>query len=163
MNLCAGEARIDMLPREVAGIGYGFLPVAGEATFNTPIALGRLGISNGHINDLWLKVAVSRTVMRDPTPVCQTRGTENAVAFRPNVDPVDVPARRAGVVETVGAGDTVNAGILAGLQEAGDLSPKGVPSISEASLNAALNPGAEAAAPTVYQTGAHPTWKSGLT
>ena len=42
MILCAGEALIDMLPREVAGGGSGFLPVAGGAVFNTSIALGRL-------------------------------------------------------------------------------------------------------------------------
>ncbi|MEM8822627.1 MAG: PfkB family carbohydrate kinase, partial [Pseudomonadota bacterium] len=41
MILCAGEALIDMLPRETPD-GPGFLPVPGGAVFNTAIALGRL-------------------------------------------------------------------------------------------------------------------------
>ena len=42
MIICAGEALIDMLPRDLTE-GTGFLPVAGGPVFNTAIALGRLG------------------------------------------------------------------------------------------------------------------------
>ena len=42
MIVCAGEALIDMLPREVEGRAA-FVPHAGGAVFNTAIALGRLG------------------------------------------------------------------------------------------------------------------------
>ena len=42
MILCAGEALIDMLPRDTPD-GAAFLPVPGGAVFNTAIALGRLG------------------------------------------------------------------------------------------------------------------------
>ena len=42
MILCAGEALIDMLPRETSD-GPGFYPATGGAVFNTAIALGRLG------------------------------------------------------------------------------------------------------------------------
>ena len=41
MILCAGEALIDMLPRDTPD-GAGFLPVPGGSVFNTAIALGRL-------------------------------------------------------------------------------------------------------------------------
>ena len=43
MILCAGEALIDMLPRETAAGENAFAPHAGGAVFNTAIALGRLG------------------------------------------------------------------------------------------------------------------------
>lgn len=41
--LCAGEALIDMVPRETAE-GPAFLPLPGGAVFNTAIAAGRLGV-----------------------------------------------------------------------------------------------------------------------
>lgn len=43
MILCAGEALIDMLPRDLSEGGTGFAPHAGGSVFNTAIALGRLG------------------------------------------------------------------------------------------------------------------------
>ncbi|MEL7183076.1 MAG: PfkB family carbohydrate kinase, partial [Pseudomonadota bacterium] len=46
MILCAGEALIDMLPRDTAD-GPGFFPATGGAVFNTAIALGRLGAPAG--------------------------------------------------------------------------------------------------------------------
>lgn len=44
MILCAGEALIDMLPRETAAGEAAFAPFAGGAVFNTAIALGRLQV-----------------------------------------------------------------------------------------------------------------------
>lgn len=43
MILCAGEALIDMLPRQSTLDESAFAPVAGGAVFNTAIAIGRLG------------------------------------------------------------------------------------------------------------------------
>jgi fructokinase len=43
MILCAGEALIDMLPRETTTGGAAFAPYAGGSVFNTAVALGRLG------------------------------------------------------------------------------------------------------------------------
>ena len=43
MILCAGEALIDMLPREATTGDAAFAPLAGGSVFNTSIALGRLG------------------------------------------------------------------------------------------------------------------------
>ena len=42
MILCAGEALIDMLPRQTVEGGSAFAPHAGGSVFNTAIALGRL-------------------------------------------------------------------------------------------------------------------------
>uniref|UniRef100_UPI00404732CB carbohydrate kinase family protein n=3 Tax=Yoonia sp. TaxID=2212373 RepID=UPI00404732CB len=43
MILCAGEALIDMIPRQTTQGGTAFAPLAGGSVFNTAIALGRLG------------------------------------------------------------------------------------------------------------------------
>lgn len=44
MILCAGEALIDMIPRQTTDGGTAFAPLAGGSVFNTAIALGRLGV-----------------------------------------------------------------------------------------------------------------------
>ena len=51
MIVCAGEALIDMLPREIDG-GPAYAPHAGGALFNTAIALGRLGAEVGFLSQL---------------------------------------------------------------------------------------------------------------
>ncbi|QDC10530.1 carbohydrate kinase [Oceanicola sp. D3] len=50
MIICAGEALIDMLPREAADGEAMFLPVCGGSVFNTAIALGRLGAEAGLVS-----------------------------------------------------------------------------------------------------------------
>ncbi len=72
------------------------------------------------------------------------------------------PARRVAVVDTVGAGDTFNAGVLASLQAAGLLTRTALATIEEAPLRAALALGAAAAAVTVGRAGANPPWPSEL-
>ena len=52
MILCAGEALIDMLPRETRDGGSAFQPHAGGAVFNTAIALARLGENTGFFTGL---------------------------------------------------------------------------------------------------------------
>ena len=51
MIVCAGEALIDMLPRQHEG-RTAFVPHAGGAVFNTAIALGRLGGKVGFLSQL---------------------------------------------------------------------------------------------------------------
>ena len=51
MILCAGEALIDMVPRDT-GDGSAYLPLAGGAVFNTAIGLGRLGAEVGFFSGL---------------------------------------------------------------------------------------------------------------
>jgi fructokinase len=73
-----------------------------------------------------------------------------------------VPAKRVAVVDTVGAGDTVNAGILAALHEAGQLTKPGVAGLGEADLASMLEFAGRAAAITVGRAGANPPWRHEL-
>jgi fructokinase len=75
---------------------------------------------------------------------------------------VSVPSKRVNVVDTVGAGDTFNAGILAALHDAGLLTKGAVASLSPAQVESALSLAAAAAAVTVSRAGANPPWKAEL-
>ena len=92
---------------------------------------------------------------RGPALVCLTRGAEGAVAFSADRR-VSAPATRAEVVDTVGAGDTFNAGILASLSEQGVLTKAALRDLSEEAMTAALTLGVRAAAVTVSRAGANP-------
>ncbi|TGQ07257.1 PfkB family carbohydrate kinase, partial [Mesorhizobium sp. M00.F.Ca.ET.217.01.1.1] len=63
------------------------------------------------------------------------------------------------VVDTVGAGDTFNAGILASLHEQGLLTKAAIGDLSEDAIRQALALGAKAAAVTVSRAGANPPWR----
>ncbi len=100
---------------------------------------------------------VAALLRRGPKLVCITRGADGVSGYTANRR-VDVAAARAQVVDTVGAGDTFNAGLLAALDQAGALTKDGVASLSDDTLRAALSLGARAAAVTVSRAGANPPW-----
>lgn len=96
-----------------------------------------------------------------PKLVVVTRGGDGAMAFSRD-HTVSVPAKRVAVVDTVGAGDTVNAGILAALHDAGQLTKPGVAGLGEADLVSMLEFAGRAAAVTVGRAGANPPWRDEL-
>ena len=100
---------------------------------------------------------LARAVLeRGPSLVCVTAGPDGATAHT-RTGAVAVPATRAEVVDTVGAGDTFDAGLMASLEAAGVLRP-GLPGLTEAILRDALSHGARAASVTVSRAGADPPW-----
>ena len=93
--------------------------------------------------------------------VVLTRGSQGVRAIT-NMVAVEIPAKKTEVVDTVGAGDSFNAGFLAGLRRQGALSKSKLMSLSRDALTAALQFAAEVAAFTVGQAGANPPWANML-
>ena len=93
-----------------------------------------------------------------PAVVIVTRGSEGAMAITSDGDWVEVPALRVEVVDTVGAGDTFNAGFIAKLSEQGVLTKQALHGLEAETLEAALHHGAKVAAVTVSRSGANPPW-----
>lgn len=95
---------------------------------------------------------------KGPKLVCITEGAAGAWGITANHQ-VFVPATKVTPVDTVGAGDTFNAGLLAALHDAGVLTPAGVASLDEATLTMAVGLATRAAAVTVSREGANPPWR----
>ena len=100
-------------------------------------------------------------LVRGPAAVLLTRGAETASGFGRRAR-VDVQSQAVEVVDTIGAGDTFNAGVLTRLAESGLLSKASVAALGEDDLRAALAFGATAAAATVSRAGADTPWRSEL-
>lgn len=97
-----------------------------------------------------------------PSLVVATMGSAGAIAMSSAGIDVETPAVNADVVDTVGAGDTFNAGFLAGLSRQNKLSRSGIEELSDAELESALGLGSAAAAVTVSRAGANPPWNREL-
>ncbi|TPM37543.1 carbohydrate kinase [Mesorhizobium sp. B2-3-4] len=95
---------------------------------------------------------------RGPKLIVVTHGSEGAVGYSKQ-HRVTVMPEKVKVVDTVGAGDTFNAGILASLHEQGLLTKTAISSLSEDAIHKALALGAKAAAVTVSRAGANPPWR----
>lgn len=97
-----------------------------------------------------------------PSVVVLTRGPKGASACLPTGEEVTVQAQPAEVVDTVGAGDTFNAGFLAQLSRMGLLTRDGLKGVSLTQLREALSLGTQVAAATVSVAGANPPWAEAL-
>jgi fructokinase len=93
--------------------------------------------------------------------VVMTRGGEGAVGIG-SAGKVEVPGQKVAVVDTVGAGDTVNAGILAWLSKAGKLNKAALANLTKDDIESALTLAVRAAAVTVSRAGANPPWEHEL-
>lgn len=89
-----------------------------------------------------------------------TKGADGVTAYSADGQ-LTHPVIPATVVDTVGAGDTFNAGILTGLAEAGYLSKAALAApLPQDVLKAALDLGVRAAAVTVARAGANPPMRA---
>jgi fructokinase len=95
---------------------------------------------------------------RGPKLIVVTHGAEGAIGYS-REHKVTVVPRKVEVVDTVGAGDTFNAGILASLHEQGLLTKAAIGDLSQEAIRKALELGAKAAAVTVSRAGANPPWR----
>ncbi len=111
---------------------------------------------DGAIADL-----AKRFLSRGPKVVFVTEGARGATAFARDHQ-VFVAAEIVEVIDTVGAGDTFNAGILAALHECGALSKERIAALDRDTLRAALALGVRAAGVTVSRAGANPPWSGEL-
>lgn len=105
-----------------------------------------------------LRAKAEALLEKGPSLVILTRGGEGAVGVMRGGIEVTVPARRVAIVDTVGAGDTFNAGVMAKLAELGLLTKPALRDLPRAALEAALTHGARAAAVAVSRAGANPPW-----
>ncbi|MCB1356551.1 MAG: carbohydrate kinase [Maritimibacter sp.] len=109
----------------------------------------------------WLEMTPGDLLDAGAKLVCLTEGSKGVTAHWAGGETF-VAAKKVTVVDTVGAGDTFSAGLLAGLHEGGLLTPAALGAITEAALVPALELGVAAAAVTVSRAGANPPWKHEL-
>ena len=156
-----GMARVTMID---PNIRPGF--VTDEKTYRARIGrmMGRADIVKLSDDDLhWLMgagdlVGLSRAILATgPKVVFITEGAKGARAVTAT-QVVFVAAKTVAVADTVGAGDTFNAGALAALESAKALTKNGISRMSDDVLQAALSLGTRAAAVTVSRAGANPPW-----
>ncbi|MCX7567669.1 carbohydrate kinase [Sulfitobacter sp. F26169L] len=111
---------------------------------------------------LSLREKTENLLAKGPSVVILTRGGEGATGYLTSGEEVQVSALKAEIVDTVGAGDTFNAGILAKLSELGQLHKSALADLSADVLTKALEHGARVAAITVSRAGANPPWSEEL-
>jgi fructokinase len=107
----------------------------------------------GHISD-----RAGEILALGPKLVFVTEGGEGARGYTAEHE-VKLHAEPVTVVDTVGAGDTFNAGVLTALHEAGALSRDRIAAPDPGLIEAALDLGIAAAAVTVSRPGANPPWR----
>ncbi|MFW8594303.1 carbohydrate kinase family protein [Cribrihabitans neustonicus] len=111
---------------------------------------------------LSLQEKVFALLERGPSVVILTRGGEGATGYLAGGAEVQVPAVRAEIADTVGAGDTFNAGVLAKLSELGQLTKPALAALPPETLEQAMRYGAKVASVTVSRPGANPPWAEEL-
>jgi fructokinase len=103
----------------------------------------------------------ARWLERGPKLVVLTAGAQGATGYT-RTGKVSVAAPPVDVVDTVGAGDTFNAGLLAWLHDAGPLAKPALASLTGDQVGQAITFAARAAAVTVSRAGANPPWRAEL-
>lgn len=160
MACARGAGRVTMID---PNIRPGF--VQNQAAYRARLArmLGMADIVKMSLEDLqWLaggtgEGLVARLLAQGTALVLLTDGGKGATAVTAR-HRLSEPARAVALVDTVGAGDTFNAGVLASLHRDGALSRAALADLDESTLRAALRMGVAAAGVTVSRAGANPPW-----
>ncbi|RFC68811.1 MULTISPECIES: carbohydrate kinase family protein [Mesorhizobium] len=97
----------------------------------------------------------ARWLTLGPKLIVITKGASGLVAYSKDHH-ITVPAERVQVVDTVGAGDTINAGILCSLRDQTLLTKAAIAALTPGQIEAVLRFSAKAAAFTVSRAGANP-------
>jgi len=140
----------------------GFISDAARTRARIDAMLGAADIVKVSDEDLdWIGTSVDALLEGGTRLVCLTEGAKGVRAFWPGGETF-VAARRVEVVDTVGAGDTFNAGLLAGLDRDGLLAKGALDELTEDRIRPALELGVRAAAVTVSRAGANPPWADEL-
>jgi len=103
--------------------------------------------------DEWLKGGASVVLL--------TKGAEGVTAYLQSGS-ISIPALNVEVVDTIGAGDTFNAGFLSGLRKSNLLTKNNLKGVTSAQIKPALELAAKVAAFTVSKIGANPPWANQL-
>lgn len=109
-----------------------------------------------------LPATLRRWQQEGPAAVVLTRGGDGLAALTGAGELVEVPGVKADVADTIGAGDTVQAALLAWLHGAGALSAEAVRALDREQWEQALRFAASAAAVTVSRPGAEPPYSAEL-
>ncbi|MFI6337630.1 carbohydrate kinase [Streptomyces sp. NPDC050535] len=110
----------------------------------------------------WLGGTPREWLASGPTAVVITHGGDGLTAFTRDGSVHPVPGVEVEVVDTIGAGDTVNAALLHGLAARDALSPAGLADLGPEGWTELLRFAARAAAITCSRAGAEPPYASEL-
>lgn len=126
-----------------------FLPCAGVIKASEEdLGIAFPGTSHRDLMESWFAAGAALCVV--------THGANGAVAWRPGRDPVVEAGRPIEPVDTVGAGDSFHAALLARLDQLGALSREAVSTLDDAHLSQILSFAVTASAITCTRRGADP-------
>ncbi|MGJ5828905.1 carbohydrate kinase family protein [Streptomyces ossamyceticus] len=108
----------------------------------------------------WLGGTPEQWLASGPAAVVVTRGGEGLTAYTRDGAEHRVPGEKVDVVDTIGAGDTVNAALLHGLSVRDALSAASLAALTAADWSGLLRFAARAAAVTCSRAGAEPPYAS---
>lgn len=110
----------------------------------------------------WLGGTPQEWLAAGPAAVVITRGGEGLTVLTRDGGEYSVPGERVDVVDTIGAGDTVNAALLHGLSRLDALSPAAISGLGGEAWSRLLRFAARAAAVTCSRAGAEPPYADEL-
>jgi fructokinase len=106
--------------------------------------------------------ALERWASSGPALVVMTRGPDGCLAYLANGDAVAVSGVPVEVVDTIGAGDSFESGLLSGIADAGFLDPRLLPDLDVETVRSVLGRAVTVSAMTCQRVGANPPTRAEL-